>query len=71
MPLFAGAQVLLPWSAEGGIAKLACNGLSTNAAGEWLLPFWRELGGGSACQKVPKLHGVAGVLISPDQVRPT
>ncbi|CAL8461845.1 g1376 [Coccomyxa elongata] len=61
------ATVLLPWLAEGGIAKLACNGLSINAAGEWLLPFWRELGGGSACQKVPKLHGVAGVLISPDQ----
>ncbi len=62
-------QALDPWSAEGGIAKLACNGLSFNAAGEWLLPYWRELGGGQQCQKVPKLHGVAGVLITGDQVR--
>ncbi|BDA41433.1 hypothetical protein COCOBI_02-2130 [Coccomyxa sp. Obi] len=64
---WSNATALVPWSAEGGIAKLACNGLSINAAGEWLLPYWRELGGGPACQKVPKLHGVAGVLISPDQ----
>ena len=63
------AQAIDSWSVEGGIAKLACNGLSYNAAGEWLLPYWRELGGGQQCQKVPKLHGVAGVLITGDQVR--
>ncbi|EIE25189.1 neuraminidase [Coccomyxa subellipsoidea C-169] len=64
---WTNATALDPWSAEGGIAKLACNGLSFNAAGEWLLPYWRELGGGQQCQKVPKLHGVAGVLITGDQ----
>lgn len=63
------AQIINGWSGEGGIAKLACNGLSYNAAGEWLLPYWRELGGGPACQKVPKLHGVAGVMITGDQVQ--
>lgn len=63
-------QVIDAWSIEGGIAKLACNGISVNSKGEWLLPYWRELGGGAACQKVPQLHGVAGVFITADQVQP-
>ena len=62
-------QVLFPWAELGGIAKLSCNQISINRAGEWLLPFWMELGGAAPCQTVPKLHGVAGVLITPDQVR--
>ena len=61
-------QVLFSWAELGGIAKLSCNQISINRAGEWLLPFWMELGGAAPCQTVPKLHGVAGVLISPDQV---
>ena len=63
------AQVIFPWADLGGISKLSCNGLSIDEAGNWLLPFWMELGGAAACQRVPKLHGVAGVMISPDLVR--
>jgi hypothetical protein len=65
----ACAQVIFPWADLGGISKLSCNGVSINAAGDWLLPFWMELGGAPVCQKVPKLHGVAGVMITPDQAR--
>ena len=61
-------QTIIPWSYEGGIARLTCNGISLNAKGEWLLPYWRELGGGDGCQNVPSLHGTAGVLITADQV---
>jgi hypothetical protein len=63
------AQVLDSWADQGGIAKLVCNQISINTRGEWLLPFWHELGGSMACQQVPKLHGVAGVYITPDQVQ--
>ena len=71
MPLYAclPEQVLFSWAELGGIAKLSCNQISISHTGEWLLPFWMELGGAAPCQTVPKLHGVAGVLISPDQVR--
>ena len=65
-------QEIIPYASDGGIAKLSCNGVSLTKDGEWLLPFWREIGGGAPCQSVPKsakaLHGVAGVLISSDQV---
>ena len=61
-------QTIVPWSYEGGIARLTCNGLSLNAEGEWLLPYWRELGGPPVCQQEPSLHGTAGVLITADQV---
>ena len=48
--------------------------MSLTASGEWLLPVWREIGGGGPCQNVSratkKLHGVAAVLISSDQVSP-
>ena len=63
-------QTIVPWSYEGGIARLTCNSISLNAKGEWLLPYWRELGGGPVCQKEPSLHGTAGVLITADQVPP-
>lgn len=66
-------QNVIPYSTDGGIAKLSCNGVSLTRSGEWLLPIWREIGGGAPCQSVPKsakaLHGVAGVLISSDQVQ--
>ncbi len=61
----------MPWSYEGGIARLTCNSISLNAKGEWLLPYWRELGGGPVCQKEPSLHGTAGGLITADQVHPS
>ena len=64
----AAAQTIVPWSYEGGVARLTCNGVSLNAKGEWLLPYWRELGGPSVCQNKPSLHGTAGVLITGDQV---
>lgn len=67
-------QEIIPYSQDGGIAKLSCNGVSLTASGEWLLPIWREIGGGAPCQNVSratkKLHGVAAVLISSNQVRP-
>ena len=63
-------QTIVPWSYEGGVARLTCNGVSLNAKGEWLLPYWRELGGPSVCQNKPSLHGTAGVLITGDQVGP-
>lgn len=66
-------QNVIPYSTDGGIAKLSCNGVSLTRDGEWLLPIWREIGGGAPCQSVPKsakaLHGVAGVLRSSDQVQ--
>ncbi len=66
------AQDVIPYSTDGGIAKLSCNGVSLTRNGSWLLPIWREIGGGQPCQSVPKsakaLHGVAGVLLSDDQV---
>ena len=65
-------QDVIPYSTDGGIAKLSCNGVSLTRNGSWLLPIWREIGGGQPCQSVPKsakaLHGVAGVLLSHDQV---
>ena len=61
-------QAIVPWSYEGGIARLTCNGVSLNAKGEWLLPYWRELGGPTVCEQEPSLHGTAGVLITADQV---
>jgi hypothetical protein len=68
------SQEIIPYSQDGGIAKLSCNGVSLTASGQWLLPIWREIGGGAPCQNVSratkKLHGVAAVLISSDQVRP-
>ena len=66
------AQDIIPYGTDGGIAKLSCNGVSLTRNGSWLLPIWREIGGGQPCQSVPKsvkaLHGVAGVLLSDDQV---
>ncbi len=61
-------QTIVPWSYEGGIARLTCNGVSLNAKGEWLLPYWRELGGPEVCQQEHSLYGTAGVLITADQV---
>ena len=61
-------QVLLPWSAEGGVAKLDSNKPAITAAGDWLIAFWREQGGSPACEQDPEMHGVPGVLLSSDQV---
>ena len=65
-------QDVIAYSRYCGIAKLSCNGVSLTRNGSWLLPIWREIGGGQPCQSVPKaakaLHGVAGVLLSSDQV---
>ena len=67
-------QAIIPYRTDGGIAKLSCNGVSLTRDGKWLLPIWREIGGGAPCQQVAKstkaLHGVASVLLSGDQVRP-
>ena len=67
-------QAIIPYRTDGGIAKLSCNGVSLTRDGKWVLPIWREIGGGAPCQQVSKstkaLHGVASVLISDDQVRP-
>ena len=62
------AQVLLPWTAEGGVAKLDSNKPAITAAGDWLIAFWREQGGSAACERNPEMHGVPGVLLSADQV---
>ncbi|CAL5221936.1 g4211 [Coccomyxa viridis] len=68
---WSNATDVIPYSTDGGIAKLSCNGVSLTRNGSWLLPIWREIGGGQPCQSVPKsakaLHGVAGVLLSDDQ----
>ena len=61
-------QAIVPWSDEGGIARLTCNGVSLNTKGEWLLPYWREWGGPTVCMQEPSLHGTAGVLVTADQV---
>ena len=65
-------QAIIPYRTDGGIAKLSCNGVSLTRDGKWVLPIWREIGGGAPCQQVSKstkaLHGVASVLISGDQV---
>ena len=67
-------QAIIPYRTDGGIAKLSCNGVSLTRDGKWVLPIWREIGGGAPCQQVGKstkaLHGVASVLLSGDQVRP-
>ena len=61
-------QVLLPWSAEGGVAKMDSNKPAITASGNWLMAFWREQGGSAACERNPEMHGVPGVLLSSDQV---
>lgn len=62
-------QVLLPWSAEGGVAKMDSNKPAITAAGDWLMAFWREQGGSAACERNPEMHGVPGVLLSSDKAR--
>ena len=61
------AQVVFSFDSEGGIAKMVANKIALGPKGEWLLPFWREMGGND-CTHAPGMHGRAGVLISEDQV---
>jgi hypothetical protein len=56
------------YSEEGGIAKMIANKLRVGSDGQWLLPFWREMGGQPECNQQPALHGAPGVLASADQV---
>ena len=52
---------------DGGIGKMVANQLAIGRSGEWLLPFWREMGGQNCSQNHAE-HGKAGVLISYDKV---
>ena len=52
----------------GVIAKMIANKLRVGRYGQWLLPFWREMGGQPECNLQPALHGAPGVLASSDQV---
>lgn len=54
---------------EGGIAKMVANKLGVDSSGQWLLPFWREMGGHN-CTNAPGMHGVPGILLSSDQASP-
>lgn len=60
-------QVVMSFDAEGGIAKMIANKPVLGPTQEWLLPFWREMGGHD-CNHAPGMHGVPGVLRSRDQV---
>ena len=60
-------QVIYSYGDEGGISKMLANHLGTTAAGNWVLPVWREMGGQQACNMHPELHGAAGVLLSSNQ----
>ena len=61
-------QAVYAYKDEGGIAKMIANHLKVTKDGQWLLPFWREMGGQATCNTHPELHGVPGLLVSPDQV---
>lgn len=60
-------QLVYAFEEDGGIAKMVANKIVLGPKGEWLLPFWREMGGQN-CMHSPSMHGKAGVLISHDQV---
>ena len=61
-------QAVYAYKDEGGIAKMIANKVRLTRDGQWLLPFWREMGGQAACNTQPELHGAPGLLVSPDQV---
>ena len=60
-------QIVYAYDEDGGIGKMVANQLVIGRSGEWLLPFWREMGGQN-CTQMPSEHGKAGVLISNDKV---
>lgn len=59
--------MVYPYEADGGIGKMVANQLVLGRSGEWILPFWREMGGQNCSQNHGE-HGKAGVLISYDKV---
>ncbi len=64
-------QVVYDFKAEGGIPKLIANKVTYNADTAWLLPFWRAADRWNApwtCNQAMKLSGVAGALLSEDEV---
>ena len=61
-------QIVYSFDSEDGIAKMVANKVASGPQAEWLLPFWREMGGHN-CTNAPAMHGKAGVLISSDQVQ--
>ena len=61
-------QTVYSFDEDGGIGKMVSNKPAIGPQGEWLLPFWREMGGHD-CTHSPAMHGKAGVLISEDKVR--
>ena len=61
--------MVFAYEEDGGIGKMVANKLAIGSSGEWLLPFWREMGGQNCSQNHAE-HGKAGVLISYDKVCP-
>lgn len=64
--LLLAGQVIYSFEEDGGIGKMVSNKIAIGLRGEWLLPFWREMGG-QYCKQAPAMHGRAGVLISEDK----
>ena len=61
-------QIIYPFDEDGRIGKMIANKLIVGPDGQWLLPFWREMGG-QDCLQSPSMHGKAGLLISANKVR--